>query len=131
MSITRRAFLKNSVKSTAAASLAPSLVILSPQKVKAEPSPLNKWPGRCVLNYNNQHNSLPNDGNASDEATVKAMVDDAIKLLTGQSEVGEAWKSIFPAAQLSQSTTIAIKANILNNALPPHPFIIMGMVEGL
>jgi hypothetical protein len=63
------------------------------------------------------------------------MVDDAIKLLTGQTTVGEAWKALFPSSganALTASSKIAIKINLLNSSVvPPHPFIVLGIVEGL
>jgi uncharacterized protein (DUF362 family) len=110
-----------------AASAAVSFI---PSKSPAVPltagySPLNKWPGRCVVNYNRQATKGP----VADEKIIKTMVDDSIKLLTGQKTVGQAWQEVFPG--LSLQTKIALKINILNVEVPPHPFVVMGIVQGL
>ncbi|MBN1307394.1 MAG: DUF362 domain-containing protein [Chitinispirillaceae bacterium] len=132
MSLSRRTFLKKSVHFAGAAAIAPQVIIGKDKTSPGtfSPSPLNKWPGRCVLNFNNQHESVPTGGSAEDEAVVKRMVDDSIKLLTGEVTVGNAWKALFPSS-LSQSSIIAIKVCFLNNRLPSHPFVVMGIVEGL
>jgi hypothetical protein len=129
--ISRRSFLKTGSSATAAASMIPPLVALSAKKTwaNATPSPLNHWPGRVVVNYNNTHNATPTSGTTGDETILKKMVDDAIKLLTDKTSVGEAWKSLFPT--LTLSTRIAIKINILNRSVPPHPFVVMGITQGL
>lgn len=65
------------------------------------------------------------------EAIVKQMVDDSICSLADQTNVGSAWKSIFPSAFTSASK-IAIKINILNNGNPaPHPYSVKAIVDGL
>lgn len=133
LNISRRDFLKTSSVAAAgvtAASLTTPVNAITEKKEKLDPSPLNKWPGRCVLNYNNLQNATPTGGESDDETIVKKMVDDAMKLLTGQLTVGEAWKSIFPDT-LSQTSKVAIKVNIVNSMMPSHPFILRGIVEGL
>lgn len=62
-------------------------------------------------------------------ATVQAMVDSGIKNLTGQSDVGEAWKSIMP--NIDANGIIAIKVNCRSSALPTHPEVTNAVVEGL
>jgi len=61
--------------------------------------------------------------------TVQAMVDEGIKNLTGQSDVGEAWKSIMP--NLDVTGVIAIKVNCRSASLPTHPEVTNAVVEGL
>ena len=61
--------------------------------------------------------------------TVQTMVDEGIKNLTGQSDVGEAWKSIMP--NLGASGVIAIKVNCRSASLPTHPEVTNAVVEGL
>ncbi|MCX7726825.1 MAG: hypothetical protein N2053_08245 [Chitinispirillaceae bacterium] len=68
------------------------------------PSPLNKWPGRVVVNFNRE--AVKNE--EVNVPTVKKMIEQSIKLLTGEEEVGAAWKAIFPST-LSSSSKIAIK----------------------
>jgi hypothetical protein len=66
-------------------------------------------PGRVVVNFNkNAPGSLNTDATAAQVTIIKTMVDDAIKLLTGQADVGAAWKSIFPSS-LSLTSKILIK----------------------
>ena len=61
--------------------------------------------------------------------TVQAMVDEGIKNLTGQTDVGEAWKSIMP--NLGATGVIAIKVNCRSASLPTHPEVTNAVVEGL
>lgn len=130
MAISRREFLKASAGATTVATLASPVAALTPKRVKFDPSPLNKWPGRCVLNYNNQHEATSNGGSDDDLVVIQKMMDDAIMLLVQEPTVGECWKAIFPDT-LSQSTKIAIKVNILNSDIPSHPLVVKGIVEGL
>ena len=60
---------------------------------------------------------------------VQVMVDEGIKNLTGQSDVGEAWKSLMP--NLDATGVIAIKVNCRSSALPTHPEVTNAVVEGL
>jgi hypothetical protein len=124
--VSRRTFLKTGSSATA-------VMALSAKKAfsNSNPSPLNKWPGRVVINYNNQHNATITGGTAGDKTILKKMADDAIKLLTGQPTVGEAWRAIFPDT-IDADSKIAIKINLLSTGVVPgHPFIVMGIVDGL
>ncbi|MFH0921047.1 MAG: T9SS type A sorting domain-containing protein [Fibrobacterota bacterium] len=131
MRISRRNFLKASGAATAMTTMATGFIGLPASAATLAASPLNKWPGRVVVNFNNQHAATMTGGTVSDKTILKAMVDDAIKMLTGQSTVAEAWRSIFPDT-ISASSKIAIKINILNSGVvPPHPFVVMGVIDGL
>lgn len=128
MAISRRKFLKTGAGAAAASTLLNSLGACAPQQKAAVPafSPLNRWPGRCVHNFNR----AATENEKANRDVIIAMVDDSIKLLTGEKDVGIAWRSVFPAA-LSAKSKIAIKVNILNPDFPPHPFVVLGIVEGL
>ncbi len=126
MPISRREFLKKSAQSSAAISFAFGLSGFSPAEVQAEPSVLNKWPGRAVVNYNRNATT----GSSGNQEVIKSMVNDAIKLLTGQATVGEAWKAIFPVT-LTAASKIAIKVNLLNSNTPTHPHVVKGITDGL
>lgn len=132
MKLSRRSFLKNGARTGAAASLASSLTIFSPRKVLGAPSTLNKWPGRLVFNYDDRHtcNATGSSNVASDKAKMQTRVDDTIKMLTGKSTVGEAWKAVFPSS-LSLTNKIAIKTNLLYTTSHPHPYIMLAITEGL
>ncbi|NND08659.1 MAG: DUF362 domain-containing protein [Saprospiraceae bacterium] len=43
---------------------------------------------------------------------VSNMMDAAVKQLTGKSELGKAWESLFPAGKLNENTTVSIKINL-------------------
>lgn len=68
-------------------------------------------------------------GNTINESAVQVMMDAGIKNLTGQSDVGEAWKSIMP--NLGATGVIAIKVNCRSSALPTHPEVANAVVNGL
>jgi hypothetical protein len=125
MKMTRRNFIRTGAGATATATLASSVIAMGKREAKTDYGPMNKWPGRVVVQYN----SNASTGMEANEEVVKAMVDSSIKELAGKSEVGEAWKTVFPS--LSQKTKIAIKINILNPVVPPHPFAVMAITEGL
>lgn len=134
-SLSRRSFLKAGATTAMATGLTPALVSMVHTPAEAAFSPLNKWPGRVVINYNNTHKATQYGGTTADKATLQRMVDDAIKLLTGETTVGEAWKALFPLTgpkTLNATTKIAIKINILNSAVVAgHWSIVKGIVEGL
>lgn len=61
---------------------------------------------------------------------VRAMVEKGIMQYTGQSNVADAWASIFP--KLSQDDIVSIKVNCINwQSLPTHPEVVDAIVEGL
>lgn len=107
MNLSRRSFLKSSAATTAAIAASPGIV-----RSSQDPSaPGNKWPGRVVINFNKNaiKGSPPTPTiNDVDDTVVAKMVDDTIKLLTGEATVGAAWKAIFPSSLTAQSK-IAIK----------------------
>lgn len=129
--LSRRSFLKAGTGASFAATLTPAIVSLAASKASANPSPMNKWPGRVVINYNNTHSASQINATGASATTLTTMVDDAIKMLTNETTVGAAWKAIFPAT-LTASSKIAIKINLLSSGVVPgHPFIVKGIVEGL
>ncbi|MBL8025888.1 MAG: DUF362 domain-containing protein [Fibrobacteres bacterium] len=127
----RRGFMKAGTGAAVATTLVPGLISLSPSSAEAAVSPMNKWPGRVVVNYNNKHAATQTGGTAADKTILTKMVDDSIKMLTGETTVGAAWKAIFPAT-LNANSKIAIKINLLSSGVVPgHPYIVAAMVEGL
>lgn len=131
MPLSRRQLIKRGIHATLAASVLPVVTVGATQtdEIKAKPSysPLNKWPGRCAYNYN--RNATNEKGDAQKEIIV-SMVNESIVQLTGEQNVGDAWKAVFPDT-LSTKSKIAIKINILNYKYPPHPFVVVGIVDGL
>jgi hypothetical protein len=68
-------------------------------------------------------------GSTINETIVQMMVDESVKSLTGITDVGEAWKSLFPG--ISQSSVIGIKVNCINYRLSTHPEVTRCIVNGL
>jgi hypothetical protein len=130
MKISRRDFLKTSTATTAAMTLSGGMVqnVLAGADA-AMAGPGNKWPGRVVINFNK--NALT--GTATEQAnTLKSMVDDSILKLTDQTELGAAWKAVFPAT-LTATSKIAIKVPLgyASNPCGPHWRHVKAMVDGL
>lgn len=62
-------------------------------------------------------------------AVAQAMIDESIMQLTGETEVGAAWKSLMP--DITTSSVIAIKVNCRSEALPTHPEVTYAVAAGL
>jgi uncharacterized protein (DUF362 family) len=68
-------------------------------------------------------------GMAVNAPVAQSMMDCGILRLTGQHDVGEAWKSLFTG--IDTSKTIAIKVNCINSSLSTHPKVTNAIVDGL
>jgi uncharacterized protein (DUF362 family) len=68
-------------------------------------------------------------GGIVNSTVAQIMVDESIKTLTGISDVGEAWKSIFPG--ITQNSTITIKVNCINSSVPTRPELVDCIINGL
>jgi hypothetical protein len=68
-------------------------------------------------------------GSSIIQPVVQAMIDSSILALTGLTDVGEAWKSIFPG--IAETSIIGIKINCINSSFPAHPAVITSIVNGL
>jgi len=68
-------------------------------------------------------------GNDINEETVQVMIDSAIRALTQEQDVGDAWKSLFP--NITTSSIIAIKVNVRYSTMPSHPEVTYAVCEGL
>jgi hypothetical protein len=127
---TRRAFLKQSAATSAAALVPPvsAAFAAAPASPAMTPGPGNKWPGRVVVNFNK--NAVTGTSTAV-PSVIQQMIDDSIKRLTGEATVGAAWKAVFPPS-LSVQAKIAIKTNTVNSGLPcPHWSSVKQIVSGL
>ena len=69
------------------------------------------------------------NGSSINQPIVQVMMDESIKALTGLTEVGESWKSVF--AGISETSIIGIKVNCINSSLPTHPAVATAIVNGL
>jgi hypothetical protein len=134
MSISRRSFLKSSAAATALSMTAGAAktVLGENASTSMTPGPGNKWPGRVAINFNKAAQKGTASNPQVDETVCAKMVDDAIKLLTGKSTVGEAWKEIFPADQIKATSKIAIKTEFYNNKIVcPHWSSLLAIAKGL
>jgi hypothetical protein len=68
-------------------------------------------------------------GSTIRSAVVQVMMDESVKALTALSDVGEAWKSLFPGITLT--SIIGIKVNCINSALATHPAFVTCICSGL
>ncbi len=130
MAVNRRTFLKNTAAATAATVLPGTVktVLGRPAVVKVESGP-NKWRGRVAINFNK--NAVKDLAKKEvDSTVVTKMVDDTIKLLSGKSTVGEAWKEIFPST-INAESKIAIKTNFYALPICPAPEVLLAIVQGL
>jgi hypothetical protein len=105
-------------------------------RAAAGTAPLNTLRGRVVINFNKSATTSGVAPTAAQRTTIKTMVDDSIKLLTGQTDVGAAWKSIFPSSgpnAISLTSKIAIKVPVgINSSLTaPHWATVQAITEGL
>ena len=118
----RRDFLKVTAAGAAGIALTAGVKnVFAATRVAAGTAPLNKWPGRVIINFNKGATpstpgatavTIDADPTTAQIALIKTMMDDSIKLLTGQTDLGTAWKSIFPATganAISLTSKIAIK----------------------
>lgn len=69
------------------------------------------------------------ESNSIDAEVVQAMMDESIMQLTGETEVGAAWKSLMP--NLTSTSVIAIKVNCRSSALPTHTEVTYAVTNGL
>lgn len=68
-------------------------------------------------------------GSTINESVVQIMMDESIKTLTGMTDVGDAWKSIFPG--ITENSVITIKINAINEYLSTHPEFVNCIINGL
>jgi len=135
MKISRRDFLKTSSATTVAMTLSGGIAksAFGTSTGAMATGPGNKWPGRVVINFNK--NALTGT-TAVQTATIKKMMDDSILKLTDQTDVGAAWKAIFPTStskSLTATSKIAIKVPLGCALFPcgPHWAHVRAIVDGL
>jgi hypothetical protein len=133
MALSRRSFLKSSAAAGAFTMTGGAAKAVLAEKTSATfaPSPVNKWPGKVVVNFNKD--AVSNNTTIGDPQVkvIKKMVDDSILALAGKTDLGEAWKEIFPTS-LSTTSKIAIKTNFYTTTMcRVHWSVIQGITEGL
>ncbi len=68
-------------------------------------------------------------GSTINQSIVQIMMDTSIRRLTGLSDIGEAWKSLFPG--IASNSIICIKVNCINSLLSSHPPVVETIINGL
>ena len=75
------------------------------------------------------HDDYATSGSSVNDTVVQLMVDESIKTLTGITDVGEAWKSIFPG--ITDASIIGIKVNAVTEYVPARPELVECIINGL
>ncbi len=115
--ISRRAFLKYLGVGTASLIAKPKIFFAS------------KKDGRQTSDVIQCFDETATSGSSVNQTTVQIMMDESIKTITGLSNLGEAWKSIFPG--ITENSIIGIKVNCINSAVPTRPELVDCIIEGL
>ncbi|UCG92498.1 MAG: DUF362 domain-containing protein [candidate division WOR-3 bacterium] len=68
-------------------------------------------------------------GTSVNESVVQVMADESIKALTGITNVGEAWKSVFPG--ITENSIISIKVNCISSTIPTRHEVVHCIINGL
>lgn len=115
-SLDRRTFLK-------IASLTGLGGLVFPRSLLSSTGPLD--PSRVLL----IEDSGATSGTTINAAVTQSMMDCGMMSYTGQYDVGEAWKSLFPG--IDATRVIAIKVNCINSSLSTHPEVANAIANGL
>lgn len=115
-SIDRRKFLKIASFTGVAGLIYPSRLLS-----KFDPKDLS----RVVI----VEDSTATSGTSIISSTVQVMMDSGVKSLAQLTDVGEAWKSLFP--NITESNIIAIKVNARYSTMPTHPDVTNAVIDGL
>jgi anaerobic selenocysteine-containing dehydrogenase len=134
----RRDFLKLTAAGAAGLAIASPVqkAFAATARTAAGTAPLNKWPGKVVINFNNTIATGDVDPTAEQITTIQTMVNDSILLLTGQTDLGAAWKSIFPATGANAITatskiTIKVPVGCSKTRSVPHWWPVQAITNGL
>jgi hypothetical protein len=114
--ISRRDFLKYLGAGAAGLVVNPKLSVRIP-----DPNLLHSTVVQC-------YHTDATTGSVINQSVVQVMMDASIKALTGLSDVGEAWKSLFPG--ITASSVVSIKVNCFTE-LPTHPEFAKCVANGL
>jgi uncharacterized protein (DUF362 family) len=117
-SVSRRRFLHQAAAGSAGILLADSL--LGMRRARAE-----QRSSTVVRSYHADATS----GSTINQEPVDVMVHAAVQELTGISDAGAAWKSLFPGIDATKN--IAIKINLACGDVPTHPEVVDAIIDGL
>jgi len=111
------------IKVTSAAAVGTLFIGWLPRRPKAS----GKYPlwGKVIVVRDDEATDGPNIRGE----VVRAMLGEAIKRLTGESSVADAWASLLPGWR--EDHVIAIKVNTIAKAIPSHPEVVAAIVAGL
>ncbi len=122
-SITRRVFLKRTISGVGGVVLAKSL---GPNTSSLAQPPADM--SRVVVV---QHSQATDGVKVINPVNAQLMMDEAVKQLTGESSVADAWASLLP--DFKEEHLVAIKVNAVWHAvlIPTHPVVVDAIVNGL
>jgi hypothetical protein len=126
MKVSRRSFLKSSAATTMSLATSGGLAVAQSSPALTA-GPGNKWPGRVVVNFNK---GAVTGITTPVLSVIQKMVKDSILRLTDQSDIGAAWKAIFPSS-LTASSKIAIKVYSASPETPSNWEAVRAMTDGL
>jgi len=118
--ITRRDFLKKLAIGAAGVSAVPRLLASDGTK------PDRLLPASDVIWCSDV---AATTGTTINQSIVQIMMDASIRRLTGISNLGDAWRSLFPG--ITTSSVICIKVNCINSALSSHRLLVETVINGL
>ncbi len=118
--ISRRDFLKKLAAGAAGAAVVPGLFADSKQK------PGKLLPASDVIWCNDV---AATTGTTINQSIVQIMMDTSMRRLTGISNLGDAWRSLFPG--ITTASVICIKVNCINSALSSHRLLVETVINGL
>lgn len=118
-SLTRRSFIKSSVAAAAFMRMKPSLLFAEEEQ---------KSISKSVVAVIEDKKSIT-DSFSIDASRARAMVDEAIKQITGTKSISEAWAKIFP--NLKDNEVIGMKPNCVNPKIPSHPEVLYSIADSM
>jgi uncharacterized protein (DUF362 family) len=118
----RRTFLKSAAMVTVAASLPMGALPILNRRAKA--SDLLDDPRVVVV-----RDAAANQGSQVSADIAQVMMDEAIRRYTGNNDLGEAYRSLFPG--VNENSVIGIKVNCINSSVPTHPEMVQALTNGL
>lgn len=120
--INRREFLKSTAAATAALSLP---VGISSFIRSASGAPDQFDDPRVVV----VRDTASHQGSQISTAVTQVMMDETIRRYTGITDLGDAYRSVFPG--ITENSVVGIKINCINSSLPTHLELVAALTNGL
>ncbi len=118
-SFTRRSFIKSTVAAAVISGINPSVLFAGEESGKISKS---------LVAVVEDKKSIT-DTFKIDAPRARAMIDEAIKRITGTKSISEAWAKIFP--NLKDNEVIGMKPNCVNWRIPSHPEVLYSIADSM